>query len=63
MSDLHQGECLLTRLPHLKCIRLGYVPLSHPHLKRNRLVTSVQVFLVYVGSIATPCILNGAACE
>ena len=48
-------ECLLTRLPHSKCIRLGSVVQVTSHLKCIRLVTCVQVpILVHVGSVATP---------
>jgi len=42
-------ECLLTRLSHLKCIRLGSVRSSHLPF-RIRLVTCVQVSLCRVNS-------------
>jgi len=39
------GECQLTRMPHIKYIRLGCVRSSHLHLKCKRLVACVQVSL------------------
>jgi len=49
-------ECLLTRLPRLKCIRLGSVPSSHFPLKMPLVgyVRRSLPILMHVGSIATP---------
>jgi len=49
-------ECLLTRLPHLKCISLGFVRSSHLQYKMHYVgyVHSSLPTLMYVGSIATP---------
>jgi len=48
-------ECLLTRLPHLKCIRLGYVGSSHLAFKMHYVgyVRSILHILMYIGSIET----------
>jgi len=49
-------ECLLTKLPHLKCIRLGSVRSSHLpfEMKKVGYVRSSLPMLMHVGSIATP---------
>jgi len=50
-------ECLLTRLPHLKCI-IGWLLCVQVtfDFKYIMFVTCVQVYLMHVGSIATPII-------
>ena len=47
-EELKERECLLTRLPHLKCI-MGWVPYVQvtSHFKCIKLVTCVQVFLYH----------------
>jgi len=46
----------LTRLPHLKCIRLGSVRSSHLPFKKHKVgyVRSSLPILMHVGSVAAP---------